>query len=104
MFLSDIKNKLTVECLKNSTVQFVVDSSIKDKAFVYCCSIKDLVLDWYSDECNYCPCNDDTLLMATIYSEGKAYPIEGIGLNEDIVFENLMDSIGVHRLLQTYKS
>lgn len=98
MYLSDIGNKFTSECLKKAIVQFMVHSQMTDQPFCYCCTVEQLVEDYRSDDCNHCPCNDDMLLMVTLYSYDKTYPIEGIGLNDDIEFQDLMEAISPDKL------
>jgi hypothetical protein len=93
MYLPEIKRYERKDIL-NGEVQFITISSYLDRPFSYCCNIKDLISDWYGD-CNNCPENGEMLLQATLYMNGKAYPIEGVGLNEDITFETLMQALDV---------
>lgn len=90
MTLDDIKTNFTREELNKSTIQFMALSEHFDyRPYTYCCSVYGLITDWWND-CNFCPENDAMLLMATLYSNGKAYPIKYIGLDDSITFESLM--------------
>lgn len=92
MYLYELKN-IPREKLNSAIIQFMVNSEyFPYKPFTYCCNIKELFNDWYGD-CVNCPENYAMLLSATLFMDGVAYPIEHIGLNDDITFETLMRSI-----------
>ena len=92
MYLYELKN-ISREKLNSAVIQFMVISEyFSYKPFTYCCNVKELFNDWYED-CVNCPENDATLLFATLFIDGIAYPIEHVGLNDDITFETLMRAI-----------
>lgn len=93
MYFPEIKRHKRKEIL-DGTIQFITSSSYLDRPFAYCCNVNDLISDWYRD-CNNCPENGEILLQVTLYINDKAYPIEGIGLNEDVTFETLMQALDV---------
>lgn len=81
-----------VMCNPDTVIQFMTTSTFLGRPFVYCCSVKELYSDW-ANEANCCPENGDVVLMCTFYTDGKAYPIKSIGLDENNDFENLMRKI-----------
>lgn len=92
MWLSEIKN-IPYTKLVLASIQFMVVSNNRYPIpYAYCCKVDDLINDWWGD-CNFVPENDATLLSATLYVNGNAYPIERVGLNEDITFETLMEAL-----------
>lgn len=92
MYITDIKN-ISYDKLYFANIQFMVVSERKyTMPYAYCCMVFDLYADWMG-ECNLVPENDAMLLSATLYIDGYAYPIVGVGLDENIMFETLMMEI-----------
>jgi hypothetical protein len=90
MWLNEIKD-IPYTDIVNTTIQFMaISDRFHRMPYAYCCKVEELVNDWWGD-CDFVPENDAILLSVTLYINGKAHPIERIGLSDRATFEVLMD-------------